>query len=85
MTTSYSYTIIVHHGSSSTHASITSKKIKRACSVQDFYNEKAYERCASARIPVPFNPSVDILNDGWQNTLDLISKQAALLTDEAQS
>ena len=53
--------------------------------MQDFYNEKAYERCASARIPVPFNPSVDILSDGWQNTLDLISKQAALLTDEAQS
>lgn len=58
---------------------------KRLCSVQDFYNEKAYERCASARIPVPFNPSVDILSDGWQDTLDLISKQAALLTDEAQS
>ena len=58
---------------------------KGSFAAQDFYNEKAYERCASARIPVPFNPSTDILSDGWQYTLDLISKQAALLTDEAQS
>ena len=52
--------------------------------MQDFYQEKAYEQCASARIPVPYNPAVDIINDGWQETLALIAKQATLLTENSQ-
>ena len=52
--------------------------------MQDFYNEKAYESCASSRVSVAFNPAVDIINDGWQDTLMLISKQASLLTEESQ-
>jgi len=52
--------------------------------VQDFYNEKTYELCASSRILLPYNPAVDIINDGWQQTLDLISKQATLLDAESQ-
>ncbi len=52
--------------------------------LQDFYNEKAYESCASSRVPVAFNPAVDIINDGWQDTLMLISKQAELLTEDSQ-
>jgi hypothetical protein len=48
--------------------------------MQDFYQEKAYEQCASAHIPVHFNPAADIINDGWQETLALIAKQASLLT-----
>ena len=46
-------------------------------SVQDFYNEVAYRECASRHIPAPFNAAVDIYNDGWETTLDLIRKQAA--------
>lgn len=52
--------------------------------MQDFYQEKAYQRCASAHIPVPFNPAEDIINDGWQGTLAMIAKQATLLTDNSQ-
>ena len=52
--------------------------------LQNFYNEKAYESCASSRVPVAFNPAVDIINDGWQDTLMLISKQAELLIEESQ-
>lgn len=44
---------------------------------QDFYNEKAYWECASRHIPAPFNPAVDIWNDGWQTTIDLIKMQAS--------
>jgi mannan endo-1,4-beta-mannosidase len=47
--------------------------------MQDFYQSKAYLQCASALVDVPFNPSIDIYNDGWQTTLDLISKQAAAM------
>ncbi|CAL8472233.1 g11775 [Coccomyxa elongata] len=43
----------------------------------DFYNEKAYWECASRHIPAPFNPAVDIWNDGWQTTIDLIKMQAS--------
>lgn len=49
----------------------------RVLLIQDFYNERAYEQCASARIPVPFNPAVDIYDDGWQTTINLIKKQAS--------
>lgn len=44
--------------------------------LQRFYNSQAYMKCASARIPVQFNAEVDINNDGWDTTLDLISQQA---------
>ncbi len=50
------------------------------CLGQDFYQDKAYLQCASRRIPVPYDSSVDIYNDGWQTTLDLISKQAAAMS-----
>ena len=47
--------------------------------MQKFYNEEAYLRCASARIPVQFNSEVDINNDGWQDTLAIIQQQASQL------
>ncbi|EIE23749.1 glycoside hydrolase [Coccomyxa subellipsoidea C-169] len=43
----------------------------------DFYNEAAYRECASRHVPAPFNNNVDIYNDGWETTIDLIKKQAA--------
>lgn len=47
---------------------------------QDFYQDRAYLECGSRRVPVPYNPSTDIYNDGWQTTLDLISQQAAAMS-----
>ncbi|KAK9918089.1 hypothetical protein WJX75_001118 [Coccomyxa subellipsoidea] len=47
----------------------------------DFFQSMPYLQCAANHVPLPFNSSVDIFTDGWNEILRLISQQAAALSN----
>ncbi|EIE19597.1 glycoside hydrolase [Coccomyxa subellipsoidea C-169] len=47
----------------------------------DFFQSRPYLQCAANHVPLVLNASVDIFNDGWEKTLQLISEQSAALSD----
>ncbi|CAL5228204.1 g11291 [Coccomyxa viridis] len=50
----------------------------------DFWGAGLYLTCSAGLIETPFNASVDVNTDGWQNVIEMIMEQAAAMTAMSQ-